>query len=273
MIIKTLSENTSVSNQFCFEHGLSLYIETSDKKLLFDVGASGIFYENAKKLAVEISDIDFLVISHGHYDHGGGLETFLAENDKALVYIHNLAFEGYFAARDNSEIDYIGLEQKLKQNERIILTSDRFFITKGIEVFSNINCKQPIGKTNKGLMTKQQGQIISDSFAHEQILIIEENGKRALVTGCAHNGLINILEHFYMLKGCMPDYVIGGFHLSSRQGAAAADDELDKIAAYLQGTKAKYYTCHCTGEDAYNYLKNILGDDIEYIKAGSEIEI
>ena len=82
MIIKALVENTSISEDFASEHGLSLYIETKNHKILFDVGASELFLQNAKKLDVNIADVDFLVISHGHYDHGGGLKTFLKENTK-----------------------------------------------------------------------------------------------------------------------------------------------------------------------------------------------
>lgn len=91
MLIKTLVENTSVSEDFGSEHGLSLYIETKKQKILFDVGASELFLQNAKKLGVNIADVDFLVISHGHYDHGGGLKTFLKRTQKPkYFYIDSL---------------------------------------------------------------------------------------------------------------------------------------------------------------------------------------
>ena len=93
MIIKTLVENTALSKNFGSEHGLSLYIEANSHKILFDVGASELFLENAKKLNVDISEVDYLIISHGHYDHGGGLRAFLRENTKAEVFLHRLAFE------------------------------------------------------------------------------------------------------------------------------------------------------------------------------------
>jgi len=103
--------------------------------------------------------------------------------------------------------------------------------------------------------------------------VIKEDGKTLLVTGCAHNGIINILEHFQTLKGRMPDYVIGGFHLSSRSGGNEDADTIDRICKYLLGTKAKYYTCHCTGIEAYERLKSVMGDRIDYLSAGSEITI
>lgn len=168
---------------------------------MFDVGASELFLQNAKKFDVSIADVDFLVISHGHYDHGGGLKTFFKENTKAEVFLHRLAFEKHYAIRPNDELEFIGLDEELNQNKQIILTSDRFFINSGIQVFSNIIQREPRPKSNSGLLKEHKGQTIDDTFAHEQNLVVEEDGKTLLITGCAHNGVINILEHFHAFKG------------------------------------------------------------------------
>ncbi|WP_139905163.1 MBL fold metallo-hydrolase [Clostridium thermarum] len=273
MIIKTLTENTSLSENFGSEHGLSLYIETVSFKILFDVGASELFLENAKKLNVDISDVDFLIISHGHYDHGGGVKAFLRENSKAKVFLHQLAFEKYYALHPNNVLKYIGLDEGVKQNGRIVLTSDRFIINKGIQMFSNIIQRESIPRSNSGLLMVNNGQMMQDTFAHEQNLIVEDNEKTLLVTGCAHNGIVNILEHFRDLKGCMPDYVAGGFHLSSRSGGNESAEVINNIGKYLMDTKAKYYTCHCTGIEPYKRLKAVMGDTIDYLSAGCEIRI
>jgi 7,8-dihydropterin-6-yl-methyl-4-(beta-D-ribofuranosyl)aminobenzene 5'-phosphate synthase len=274
MIIKTLVENTSLSKDFGSEHGLSLYIETKDSKILFDVGASELFLENAKKLNVDISNVDYLIISHGHYDHGGGLRGFLCKNTKAQVFLHPLAFEKYYALRLNDKLEYIGLDEELKENRQIIFTSDNFSIIKGIQLFSNITKKEPLPISNSRLFMNQKGQKVQDAFFHEQNLIIEEDGKTLLVVGCAHNGIVNILKYFYNLKGRMPDYVIGGFHLSSRSGESNESIEtINKMGKYFVNTNAIYYTCHCTGIQAYNRLKAAMGDRIDYLSAGSEIII
>jgi 7,8-dihydropterin-6-yl-methyl-4-(beta-D-ribofuranosyl)aminobenzene 5'-phosphate synthase len=273
MIVKALAENTSLSKNFGCEHGLSLHIETQDCRILFDVGASGLFLENARKMGVAIKEVDYLIISHGHYDHGGGLPAFLQENTRAEVFLHRLAFEKYYAKRPDAEPKYIGLEEGLKQNDQIVLTSDRFFIRRGVQLFSNVVQKNPISASNKGLLMERAGQISSDAFAHEQNLVIEEDGRTLLITGCAHNGIINILEHFYAMKKRMPDTVIGGFHLSSRTGGDESDDTVDEIGRYLTDTQAKYYTGHCTGAEPYRRLKDLMGDRIDYLPAGGEIVI
>jgi len=95
-----------------------------------------------------------------------------------------------------------------------------------------------------------------------------------LVTGCAHNGIVNIIEHFHDLKGRMPDYVIGGFHLSSRSSGSSEEPEMiDKISKYLLDTNAKFYTCHCSGIEPYNRLKAAMGDSIAYLSTGIGIKI
>ncbi len=274
MIIKVLTENTSISEEFDSEHGLSLYIEANGHKILFDVGASGLFLENAEKLDVDVSDIQFLIISHGHYDHGGGLRAFLEENTKARVFLHGLAFEKYYALRSDDTRHYIGLEEDLKQNSQIVFTSDRFFIDEGIQVFSNIVKRGPGPASNSSLFMEQNNQTVKDVFAHEQILIIEEEGKAFLITGCAHNGIVNILQHAHDLTGRMPDYVIGGFHLSGSSPASGESPEsIDKISTLLMDAGAKYYTCHCTGLEAYNRMEAVMGDRIEYLSAGRVITI
>lgn len=273
MIVKALVENTAISKDFGCEHGLSLYIETGNRKILFDVGASELFLENAKKLGVDVSDVDYLVISHGHDDHGGGLRAFLGENTKAEVFLHPLAFEQHCALRSDDTMEQIGLEAELKESRQIVLTSERFFIGKGIQVFSNVPQRQPLPISNSGLLMELKGQIVEDNFAHEQNLIIEEDGATLLVTGCAHNGIVNILDHFQTLKGRMPDYVIGGFHLSSRSAGNESPETIEKIGSHLLDTKAKYYTCHCTGTEPYRQLKSVMGDHIDYLSAGAELTI
>lgn len=273
MIIKALAENHAISEEYKTQHGLSLYIATEKHKILFDLGQNHLFLENAEKMDVNITDIDLVVISHGHYDHGGGLKTFLKENNQAKIYLHQKAFDKHFAKRPNGETADIGLDEVFKNQERIILTGDYQLIDDGLELFSNIKGKELCSTANKVLLMQEGAELAEDTFAHEQNLIITENGKTLLIAGCAHNGIVNIVKQGAAMIGKNFDYVIGGFHLFNPGTRESEAPELIKaIGEYLQSTGSVYYTCHCTGLEAYAELKDIMGKKINYLATGETIQ-
>lgn len=274
MIVKVLSENTSISDELGSEHGLSLYIETGSDKILFDTGASGLFAENAEKLSVDLKKVDLAVLSHGHYDHGGGLKTFLGINSEAKVYLHKRAFEQHYANRPGGIKAYIGLDMSLLPNERFVFCGDSLQINDELELFSGVKAERLIPSGNTDLLLKVCEDYLLDDFAHEQNLIISKNGKTLLIAGCAHNGIVNIVDHFKAKKGRFPDYVIGGFHLYNRgNDQSEAPAVVDEIGKYLLTTGSKYYTCHCTGLLSYDRLKAVMGDKIDYLSTGAQLNL
>lgn len=274
MIIKTLVEDTSVNSDLKAEHGLSLYIETRNHKILFDTGASDLFLKNAEKLNVDIASVDTVIISHGHYDHGGGLSSFLDKNCKAKVYIHNKAFEKHYSKRLNGNVEDIGIHSDIKGNSQIILVGENLFIDKELELFSNVTGRELFSSCNNSLFVELENGLINDTFDHEQNLIINENGKSVLIAGCAHNGIINIINHFKALKGASPEYVIGGFHLFN-YGANKTEDLtiVSTIGNLLNQAPTVYYTGHCTGLEAFKTLKDVMKDKIQYLATGTVVEI
>ncbi len=273
MKLTVLSENTSVSDALEYEHGLSVYIETADHHILFDTGAGCIFNRNAEKLGVDLATVDLLVISHGHYDHGGGLRTFLEVNSRAKIYIHKQAFEAHYSKREEGDAD-IGLDQTLLPNERFVFCGDQTVIDENIEIFSRVKSKRFFPSCNATLLMKHGEDLVLDDFAHEQNLVIQQDGKTMLIAGCAHKGIVNIVDACKDRLGQYPDYVVGGFHLTGQRGnQSETSDVVDAIGEYLASTPSRYFTCHCTGMGNYQRLKRILGEKIQSISTGDRISI
>lgn len=274
MIIQALAENTSISSDLGCEHGLSLYIETPTHKILFDSGVGELFAKNALQMGVDLRQVDIAFISHGHHDHGGGLKTFLLLNDRAKVHLCKTAFDDHSANFENGGIKYVGLDATLRHSDRLVYVGEQLKIDDELELFSNVRCLRLNPTGNADLLMQVDDSYVRDDFKHEQNLVINENGKKTLVSGCSHCGIVNILEHFQREYGCYPDTVIGGFHLYNPARDVFEQPEIIReIGEFLLQTKAKFYTCHCTGLEPFKRLKDIMGDSIDYLSGGQQIKI
>ncbi len=258
MKITSLVENISEKENIGAEHGLSLFIETENHNILFDMGQTDLFSENAEKLSVDLSSVDIAVLSHGHYDHGGGLFKFLSLNNKAKVYINKNAFGDYY----NGTEKYIGLDKSIIESNRIVLTDDFCEIEKGLSLYSCNDKEKKYDLGSFGLKKKEGDKFLPDDFIHEHYLLIEENNKKVLISGCSHKGILNIAEWF------SPDVLVGGFHFSK----LPLDEKLKEYAEILSSYKTTFYTCHCTGEEQYNFMKKYM-DNLFYLSSGESVII
>lgn len=258
MKITALTENTTENPCLSAEHGLSLYIETEAAKILFDMGQTALFSENAQKLGIDLKSVDIAVISHGHYDHGGGLEKFLELNDRAPVYISRHAFEPHY----NGAEKYIGLDISLKERERLVFTGNKQVISDNLTLFSCNDKQRHYNLGSFGLNMIADGVLVPDDFRHEQYLLIEEKGKRVLISGCSHKGIMDIVSWFE------PDVLVGGFHFSK----LPLDEKLAEYAEILNSRHTQYYTCHCTGVEQYEFMKKYMSR-LSYLSCGSTIDI
>ena len=257
MRVTALTENTTEIG-LRTEHGLSLYIETDDKKILFDSGQTELFAENAGHLGIDLSSVDMMILSHGHYDHGGGLKKFIEINKKAPIYMSRYAFEPHY----NGTEKYIGLDSSLENSERIIFTDEITKISDKLTLYSCNDREKMTDLGSFGLNMLENGRLVPDDFRHEQYLLIKENGKRILISGCSHKGINNIESWF------IPDVLIGGFHFSKLE----CGDKLISLAKQLDSEPTQYYTCHCTGVEQYNFMRNYI-KKLDYISTGKTIEI
>ncbi len=262
MKITCLVDDTSLNSALQAEHGLSLYIESHGHRLLFDMGQSDLFAKNAEALGIDLSLVEAAVISHGHYDHGGGLEAFLNINHHAPVYVHEKAFEPHY----NPHEKFIGLPPHLANHPRLVKTQFKQTVFPYMTLFNWDQRPDGVHIPAPTFYVKGQTRLICDDFEHEQYLYIYEEGVgTVLLTGCSHRGILNILPHMN------PHVVVGGCHLLHCENHST----LKFIAQSLDRSPASFYTCHCTGQAQFDFLKEhmICADKLHQIRCGDVIEL
>lgn len=260
MRVVVLLENTASSSAMRICHGLSLYIETGGTSFLLDMGPNAMFAQNAQSLGVDLSQVRFAVVSHGHYDHGGGVDVFLRRNGQAPVYIRPTTF-----APHNYLGKPVGLRSTLKTHKRFCIAQSVQELTPNALLFSQVapDCLCPPDFS----LFQEASQ--PDLFHHEQNLLLTERNTLFLFAGCAHCGITAIVNRASQLAGKMPDYVFSGFHLANCQDPAY----LTRIANALISTGAQFYTGHCTGPLAYAHLQQYLGTQLLPMTAGMDLLI
>ncbi len=255
---------------FQSEHGLALYAEVGDKKILLDTGASDSFLSNAEKLGIDISDVDYCILSHGHYDHCGGIKAFLDKNKKAKVYIQMAAFSEFLSMKDGT-VKNIGLDFDILNDERVIPLDGGLMLDDNTLVFKGVEDIHPSSMLNLTLFKRDGDFTCLDEFEHEQYVLLFEGNVSVLVAGCAHLGIANAMERAKEIIGEYPMIVIGGFHLQN-DGSIETDEYILELAKTLKSFNSTYYTMHCTGLDGFEKLKSVLGDDIKYFNTSDSIE-
>lgn len=262
--ITALVENRSNSDLKPM-HGLSLYIQTEKHKILFDLGPDATLFENAEKRSIDLSEVDTVVISHGHMDHGGALEQFLKLNSKAKIYVQRQAFERHTSKLLFLKVN-IGLDNKLKEHTQVVLVDGDIRIDEELSLFTVEHTGKCYSNANDALYQGRE----RDQFLHEQNLVIRDQ-TTALIMGCGHTGVVNILEK---AEAYAPEFCVGGYHLLNPMRKKTVDSSLlEEISVNLaKYPHIQFYTCHCTGMAAYDYLAGKL-PNMHYLSCGDTITI
>lgn len=262
----TLAENTAGGRDLLGEHGIAFLVEADGFRLLFDTGQGLVLQHNAERLGVDLGRLDAIALSHGHYDHTGGLAGVLEKNGAIDLYLHPAALEPKFN-RDGKDIGSRDLDREILENRsrRLVWTEQPTEIIPGLWLTGQIPRRTDFEDTGGPFYQDSQRQQ-EDLIPDDQALFAHTPEGIVVIFGCGHSGLVNTLNYISELTGGEPvRAVFGGLHL-----LRAGDDRLNYSANTLEVMDVRTIGAnHCTGQKALTYLWNRFPDRCVECKAGS----
>jgi 7,8-dihydropterin-6-yl-methyl-4-(beta-D-ribofuranosyl)aminobenzene 5'-phosphate synthase len=270
--LTVLVDNHSQSPDLLTEHGLSILIRGPDLTVLFDAGATGqALKRNAEALSVDLAATDATVVSHGHYDHTGGLAAAVERRSGLDLYAHPGAFVRRWAEKPGQSLQDVSCPHSLEKLTRA--GADFHPVLAPERLASWLLLSGPVGGPRWGpdtFLVHKGDDMVADGFEDEIFCLIRGDRGWTVLTGCCHRGLKNILRAAKFLAHDEPIVgIVGGVHLRN-----APPEELLEVVELLKSHgQPELYACHCTGEDAIHFLQHRLGDRVHAISAGSRMNV
>lgn len=273
--IHILTDNRTMKRGFVAEHGLSVYIEHEAGNLLFDTGATDVFAKNAAVMGLNLCKINSIVLSHGHYDHCGGLVHFPFNEAQPKVYIHPYAFSKRYAADSVSgKKNEIGIPWRREDHPfidgNIVFTGNSMEISPAFSLMGQLQSLASLEEEPKGFFTECKAGFETDNLCGEQLLICEDGEGLHVFSGCSHHGIVSLLLAVKKkFPGKKITSVTAGMHLPDEQSA-----RLDKTIGFLMDSGIDLIIpLHCTGIFAITAIKTALKDRCLVLGAGDSVTL
>ena len=272
--IAVLVENNSALPDMQAEHGLSFWIETAGSRILFDTGQGCAFAQNADVLGVPLDKADAIVLSHGHYDHTGGLSCAMEQARSARIFIHPESLMPRYSRHADGTMHSVGMPEDVRNvlkevPERIVWTLKPVEIASGIWVTGPIARDAPFEDVGGDFFLDASADM-PDPIVDDQALWIATSGGIIAIVGCAHSGIINTMNAISGLSGAREfRAVIGGLHLRSA-GPARLSATAD---ALTQFHSPMLYPAHCTGAGSVRYLSERLPGRVKPCAGGERFVV
>ncbi len=273
--IITLVENTTNTRGLVAEHGLSFWIEFGNRKILFDTGQGNAIRHNSEKLGIRLEDADVVILSHGHYDHTGGLRQVMKPVGKLKIFAHPAAFGQKYSKHSDGSVHDAGIQSECRCGHETEIEAKVNLNEKPVEVFNGFHLTGPIPRQTEyedtgGMFFTDTECSTIDSLPDDQAAFIETSHGIVVILGCAHSGVINTLNYVRRLTNNKPIHsVIGGMHLVSAGNVRIGKTiwELKKL-----GLKS-LMPAHCTGFPAMARMWHELPGICRPCSAGTIVEI